>query len=78
MSLIPIENNKNLLRDSFTGAVINTNKTEYDAYISNYNRLKKEKDELTTLKNDVSNLSSSVDEIKKLLSLLIEEKKNDS
>lgn len=78
MEFIPVENNKDLVRDPFTNAIINNNKTEYENYVSNYNRLKKEKEEFQQLKTDVSSLSSNIDEIKTLLTLLIKEKNNDS
>ena len=78
MNLIPVENHKDLWRDASTNAIINNNRTEYDNYISNYNRLKKEQEELDKLKTDVSSLSSSVDEIKSLLKLLVKEKNNDT
>lgn len=74
MDLIPVENHKNLWRDSSTSAIINSNRTEYDTYISNYNRLKKEQEDLEKLKTDVASLSSNVDEIKLLLKLLVKEK----
>lgn len=78
MSYIKIENHHHLLRDEHTNAIINTNKTEYENYISNYNRMKQEKEELTKLKNDVSSLHSDMDEIKSLLKLLIKEKVDDN
>ena len=74
MELIPVENSKDLFRDTFTGAIINNNNTEYDNYISNYDRLKKEREELSNLKKEVSSLTSSVDEIKNMIKLLVKEK----
>ena len=74
MTLVKIENHHALLRDGTTNAVINSNKTEYENYISNYNRLKKEKDQIDTLQNQVVSLSSDVEEIKLLLKLLVKEK----
>jgi len=78
MEFIPVENNKDLVRDPFTNAIINSNRTEYENYISNYNRLKKEQEDLENLKIQVSSLSSDMDEIKTLLTLLVKEKNNDS
>jgi hypothetical protein len=74
MSYIKIENHHNLLRHEHSNAIINNNTTEYENYISNYNRMKKEQEELNNLKNDVSSLHSDVQEIKSLLKLLIKEK----
>lgn len=78
MTYVKIENHHHLLRDQQTNAIINTNKTEYENYISNYERMKKEKEELTKLKNDMSSLHSDVQEIKSLLKLLIKEKIDDN
>jgi hypothetical protein len=74
MALVKIENHHALLRDGTTNAVINSNKTEYENYISNYNRLKKEKEQIDILQNQVTSLSSDVEEIKSLLKLLVKEK----
>jgi len=74
MTLVKIENHHALLRDGTTNEVINSNKTEYENYISNYNRLKKEKDQIDKLQNQVVSLSSDVEEIKSLLKLLVKEK----
>ncbi len=52
--------------------------TEYENYISNYNRMRKEQEELNNLKNNVSSLHSDVQEIKSLLKLLIKEKIDDN
>jgi hypothetical protein len=78
MAYIKIENHHHLLRDDSTNAIINTNNTEYENYISNYNRMKHEKEELTKLKNDVSSLHSDMHEIKSLLKLLIKENVDDN
>jgi NAD-dependent SIR2 family protein deacetylase len=74
MNLIPVENHKDLWRDPSTNAILNNNKTEHDNYLSNYNRLKREQQELEKLKSDVSSLTQNVDEIKSLLKLLVKEK----
>lgn len=78
MAYHKIKNNNSLVRDIDTNAVINTNRTEYDNYISNYNRLKSEREELKNLKHSVSSLTSDMEEIKSLLKLLVKEKNNDN
>jgi hypothetical protein len=78
MSYIKIENHHNLLRHEHSNAIINSNMTEYENYISNYNRMRKEQEELNNLKNNVSSLHSDVQEIKSLLKLLIKEKIDDN
>jgi hypothetical protein len=73
---VKVENHQDLVRDTYSGAVINTNRTEYDNYMDNYHRLKREKIELEQLKTQVSSLTSDMGEIKNLLKLLVQEKNN--
>jgi cell shape-determining protein MreC len=72
-----IENYPDLVRDPFTGAIINKNVTEYQNYVDTYNRLKEEQTELQNLKNDVSSLKSDIGDIKTLLLTLLEGKNHD-
>lgn len=78
MDYLKIENNQNLVRDPQTSAILNTNKTAYDKYVSTYQRLKSQNEEMNELKTNVSSLSSDIEEIKSLLKLLITEKNNDN
>jgi len=73
---VKVENHQDLVRDTYSGAVINTNRTEYDNYMDNYHRLKREKIELEQLKTQVTSLTSDMGEIKNLLKLLVQEKNN--
>lgn len=75
---VKVENHQDLVRDTYSGAVINTNRTEYDNYMDNYHRLKREKIELEQLKTQVTSLTSDMGEIKNLLKLLVQEKNNDN
>lgn len=66
--LIPVEGNKNLFRNSETGAIINYDEVGYNAYIKSREEKKKQKNEIDQLKKDV-------DEIKQLLKDFINESK---
>ncbi len=59
-SLIPVEGNPNLSRDPKTGAILNTNRSEYEKYIAQRNEREKDKQRLTQLESEIS-------EIKQLL-----------
>lgn len=59
-SLIPVEGNPNLSRDPKTGAILNTNRSEYEKYISQRNERETDKHRLTQLESEIS-------EIKQLL-----------
>lgn len=62
-----VEGNKNLVRDEQTKAILNTNKTEYDNYITVRNIKKSEVERMQQLESDVSNMRNDLDEIKNLL-----------
>jgi len=62
--LIRVEGSKSLYRDMDSGAIINTDTSEYSQYISQRERRKKEKQEIVDLKNELS-------EIKALLAQLL-------
>jgi len=59
-SLIPVEGNPNLSRDPKTGAILNTNRSEYEKYIAQRNERETDKHRLTQLESEIS-------EIKQLL-----------
>lgn len=62
-----VEGNKNLIRDEETKAILNTNKSEYDNYITLRNIKKSEVERMQQLENDVSNMKNDLNEIKDLL-----------
>ena len=59
-SLIQVEGNPNLSRDPKTGAIVNTNRSEYEKYIAQRNEREIDKQRLTQLESEIS-------EIKQLL-----------
>ena len=64
-NLIPVEGESYLFRDLKSNAIINTNKLDYDSYIS---RREFQEDE----KKRLDNLESEISEIKSLLKALAE------
>ena len=64
-NLIPVEGESYLFRDSKSNAIINTNKLDYDSYIS---RREFQEDE----KKRLDNLESEISEIQSLLKALAE------
>ena len=63
--LIPVEGENYLFRDSDTNAIVNTNTSGYESYVS---RRKFQEDE----KKRLDNLESEIGEIKSLLKALAE------
>lgn len=65
MSLIPVEGHSYLWRDSETGAIVNGDDSNYQAYIRKRDAKKSEKEEIESMKKDI-------DEIKNMLSKIID------
>lgn len=65
---IKVKNNHTLIRDSYSGAILNTN---IDA-VRSYKNKKNELNKVNELTNKMSTLESDVQEIKNLLKSLIE------
>ena len=70
-SLIPVEGHSNFKRDSRTNAIINTNSSDYEKYISEReNKKNLEKTVKNTVK-ELSELKSEIGEIKEMLLKII-------
>lgn len=59
-SLIPVEGNSNLSRDPKTGAILNTDRSEYEKYVAQREAKELDKERLNKLESEIS-------EIKQLL-----------
>jgi len=64
---LKVDTDTSLIRDMESGAIINTNKTEYDKHIELSKRKYKERQEMKNLKDDVEGMKSDIQEIKSLL-----------
>ena len=71
MSYIPVEGNRNLSRDGRNNAIINTSKSEFEAYIQNRKKLASEKERVQSLEKKVDDLKGDIDEIKSMLKAVI-------
>ena len=67
MNKAKVEGHEHLYRDLNTGAIVNKNKEEYQAYIANRNKLKSDKERIDSLENKVDHLTSDITDIKNLL-----------
>ena len=65
MSLIPIKDEKGFFKDSDSGAIVNKNNNEYQAYIAQRERLLSDKERLDKVENEIS-------DIKQMLQILID------
>ena len=67
MSLIKIENYENLVKDTKSGAIVNTNKSEFQLYMKRRQERNKNGDKLRNACKEINNLKSELGEIKSLL-----------
>lgn len=72
MNLIPVENQKDLYRDSRTNAIVNMNKTEYESYIKRRESIKNEKNRVDQIEDEILSIKEDLNEIKTLLRKLVE------
>lgn len=63
MDKIKVEGHSNLYRDTKSGAVINSNRSEYEQYM-------KAKQNRNGMRNEINTLKQELDEIKQLLKKL--------
>ncbi len=65
-----VEGHQNLIRDENSNAILNTNLSEYDQYLSLRYKRKKGTDRIDNMENDLKNLKDDINEIKTLLKAL--------
>ena len=61
--MIPVEVHSDLFRDEITGAIINTDTSQYNQYISMRNKKRSEKEELDKMKSDIEEIKSLLKEL---------------
>jgi hypothetical protein len=61
--MIPIEGHKNLYRDENTGAILNADNIEYNNYIKLKQEKLKQKNEIDSLKKELSEIKSLLKEL---------------
>ena len=61
--MIPVEGHKNLFRDEKTGAIINTDTSVYNNYMSDKRRNSDKQAELDAMKEELETLKSMLNEL---------------
>tara|TARA_Y100000004_G_scaffold19479_1_gene20032 strand:+ start:996 stop:1235 length:240 start_codon:yes stop_codon:yes gene_type:complete len=74
MKHLKVEGHNNLLRDSETGAIINSDKSGFSSYMMNKNIKNEESIRIQNVERDLANIHSEISELK----LLIKEALNGS
>ena len=71
MSFIKVKNNNHLVRNTESNCIINTNKSEYEQYISRRKLKQDEVSKVDNLERDISTLRNEITEIKDMLRSLV-------
>ena len=71
MDYIKVKGHDHLIRDPKTNAIINTNMSEYNEYLSRRDSKLKDNQKVQNLESDVANMKEDLDEIKFLLRRLV-------
>jgi peroxiredoxin family protein len=72
MKYSKVDGHSNLIRDEETKAILNTNMTDYNAYMAQKRIKEKENQKLQNLEKDFVNMKDDLNEIKSLLRSLID------
>ena len=75
MTKLIVEENPDWFRDSDSGSLICSNRSEYEKYMKAYNAEQKKEKQIETLQNEVSGLKSEMSDIKSLLLTLVQNQK---
>ena len=71
MDYIKVKNNENLVRDTESNCIINTNKSEYEQYLARKKQKQTEMNKVDNLERDISTLRNEITEIKDMLRSLV-------
>lgn len=71
MEHLKVDGYSNLVRDSKTNSIVNTNMKDYDEYISRRKIKNEENQKIQNMEEDLSNMKNDINEIKFLLRELL-------
>jgi hypothetical protein len=69
--LMRVEENKDLSRDMYSGAIVNTNKTAYERAVIRSMAAQKQRDDLREATREINTLKCEMHELKSLLKQLV-------
>jgi len=72
MDYIKVKDNDHLIRNTKSNCIVNTNKSEYEEYLTRRKLKKNEKNKVDNLERDLSTLRNEITEIKDMLRSLID------
>ena len=71
MDYVKVKDNEHLIRNTNSNCIVNTNKSEYEEYLTRRKLKKIEKNKVDNLERDISTLKNEITEIKDLLRSLV-------
>ena len=71
MKYYKVKDHGDLLRDSKTGAIVNTNSLDYDKYVAQRSAKSAEHEKTENIEQDLASLKNEINEIKSLLKELV-------
>ena len=71
MDYVKVKDNDHLIRDANSNCIVNTNKAEYEEYLTRRKLKKSEKNKVDNLERDISTLRDEITEIKDMLRSLV-------
>jgi len=72
MALIKVKDHDGFYKDTSTGAIVNTNTSDYQKYIHNRNKLLADQERLESLEGDLNDVKGDLKDIKSLLLKVLE------
>ena len=67
MKYLKVAGHAGLVRDTSTGAILNTNKSEYEEYIARQQKAEEREAEISQHTEDINNIKNELQDIKSLL-----------
>ena len=71
MDYVKVKDNEHLVRNPNSNCIVNTNKAEYEEYLTRRKLKKSEKSKVENIERDISTLRNEITEIKDLLRSLV-------
>ena len=69
---IPVKDHKDLYREESSNSIINTNKSDYETYVRNRDRMNSDKERISSLEEKVDSLQGDISDIKNLLLKIVD------
>ena len=71
---LKVKDEPGLVRDSYSGAILDTNKDEYDRYLANKNQRYRQQEQMRSMESRINNMEDTLCSIQSMLLRLLEDK----